>query len=104
MVMHLSTPADQDRLNAALFELIQLRFNGAVWLPGDCWDCACALRYIEARSRRRCARYGWVAPDGGPAGGGFLFGDKRLLFTERGVLVKTSTPRPPGIDQCCADL
>jgi hypothetical protein len=46
-----STPCNQDRLNATVFELLQMRFNGSVHI-GGAWDASDTLDYLEQRMRR----------------------------------------------------
>ncbi len=115
-IVALSRPINQDRLNAAVFELLRLRFTGAVWLPGEGWDCEETVRYLGTRSRR-CSLISWLSADG--TLGAFRFGDKRVSFAEDGVLIETRPPSPAPTDYyfhcdgqdekrhhccCCADL
>ena len=43
-------PCDQDRLNATIFELVHMKFDGCVTVQG-CWDPCFALEYLEKRMK-----------------------------------------------------
>ena len=47
----LSKPATQDRLNAAVAEIIGLNVLGPVSIPGT-WDAEKAIQYIEKRHKK----------------------------------------------------
>lgn len=48
----LSRPFNQDRLNAAIFEIVGLNIHGTVCIPGEEWDCYQTLGYLERRLKR----------------------------------------------------
>jgi len=47
-----SRPCDHDRLNAAVYSVISMHFNGAVCILGS-WDAYETLDYLERRMRNR---------------------------------------------------
>ena len=50
-MLMLSTPLTQNRLNAAVFEVVRLRLTGPIGIPGV-WDAEETRRYMETRIRR----------------------------------------------------
>jgi hypothetical protein len=87
MISHLmisfSQPADQNRLNATVYELIRMRFVGTVYIDGE-WDAYDALTYLEERLRVE------LIPTLRTDGSLFRLNGKYVLFSDDGVIVTTS--------------
>lgn len=86
----LTTPPNQARLNAAIFECTRLRVTGPIHIPG-CWDAAAAADYLETRSG------GLVCEE---TENDFIFHGKHVLFHSTGVIIsperiETSDPAFP---------
>ena len=73
MVLRLTLPADQDRLNAAVYECARLRVTGEIRIPGA-WDAACATDYYETRTG---------AIVGQLSDSDFIFNGKHVFFWDR---------------------
>lgn len=50
-MLMLSQPADQDRLNACVYDLLHQNVCGTLCVPGQ-WDCSSTLDYLERRLRQ----------------------------------------------------
>jgi len=79
-MLFLSTPCNQDRLNATVYELVHMRYQGAVRI-GGAWDPYETLEYLERRMRR--ALIPTVREDGAL----FVLRGKRVCFAPDHVLV-----------------
>ena len=77
-------PADQDRLNATVYELLRLSFEGTVRVDGD-WDASDTLDYLERRMGLG------VIPTMRADGSLFALRGKYVLFARDGVVVTTSS-------------
>ena len=75
-------PADQGRLNATVFELLQMNFSGTVLVMGS-WDASDTLDYLEDRLGID------VIPTLRPDGTLFSLRGKYILFISDGVIVTT---------------
>jgi hypothetical protein len=75
-------PADQGRLNATVFELLQMNFSGTVLVMGS-WDASDTLDYLEDRLGID------VIPTLRPDGSLFSLRGKHILFISDGVIVTT---------------
>jgi hypothetical protein len=84
----LSYPNDQDRLNATVYELIHLKVEGSVCVPGCHWDCSDTLDYLE--ERLKLPLIGTLQLDGSS----FCVLDKYVSFTESGVFVEPNKYLP----------
>ena len=51
-MIYFSRPCDHDRLNATVYSVISMHFDGAVCIQGS-WDAYETLDYLERRMRRR---------------------------------------------------
>jgi hypothetical protein len=76
-------PADQGRLNATVFELLQMHFSGTVLIMGS-WGASDTLDYLEDRLGMD------VIPTLRPDGSLFSLHGKHILFMSDGVIVTTS--------------
>lgn len=79
-----SRPANQDRLNATVYELLGLCFVGTVMVDGE-WDPNHTLEYLENRMRMQ------IIPTLRGDGSLFFLCGKYVLFIPTGVIVTTST-------------
>jgi hypothetical protein len=84
-MLTLSSPSDHGRLNAAIFEIVNLNVHGTVCIPGNKWDCYDTLGYLEQRFKQpviatQCAD-----------GSEFFIHDKKVSFTDECVFI-TSYP------------
>ena len=75
-------PADQGRLNATMFELLQMNFSGTVLIMGS-WEASDTLDYLEDRLGMD------VIPTLRPDGSLFSLRGKHILFMLDGVIVTT---------------
>jgi hypothetical protein len=50
-MLFFSTPCNHDRLNATIYDLLHMRFNGSVRIGGS-WDAFETLDYLEHRMQR----------------------------------------------------
>jgi hypothetical protein len=50
-MLTLSKPYDHDRLNACVFDQLNMKINGDVCIPGE-WDCYDTLGYLEQRLKK----------------------------------------------------
>ena len=75
-------PADQGRLNATVFELLQMHFSGTVLIMGS-WGASGTLDYLEDRLGID------VIPTLRPDGSLFSLRGKHILFISDGVIVTT---------------
>jgi hypothetical protein len=82
-MVFLSKPASQERLGAAIHELIRLRFDGPVYIDGE-WDAFDALRYLEERRGMD------TIPTLNEAGTLFCIGGKFISFADNCVVVSQS--------------
>ena len=78
----LTKPTTQERLNAAVFEIIGLNVMGPVGIPGE-WDARSAAQYIERRLKRPitqhpCKEHGMLLQTG----------NKHIYFTQSGILIQ----------------
>ena len=78
-----TTPVDQGRLNAAVHELIRLRFHGPAYIAGN-WDPYDTLDYLELRMGLD------IIPTLRPDGSLFRLRNKYVFFTDDHVVVSTS--------------
>jgi hypothetical protein len=81
-MLFFSRPCDQHRLDATVFELVQMRFNGAVCVEGY-WDPCCTLEYLERRMGTA------LLPTLNADGTAFLLRGKYVAFASDCVLVTT---------------
>ena len=81
MVLRLTLPADQDRLNAAVYECARLRVTGEIRIPGA-WDAACATDYYETRTG---------AIVGQLSDSDFIFNGKHVFFGTDHVAINSVT-------------
>jgi hypothetical protein len=79
----LSKPANQERLGAAIHELIRLRFDGPVYIEGE-WDAFYILQYLEERMGVH------TIPTLNEAGTLFCIRGKFISFTDNCVVVSQS--------------
>ena len=79
-MMVLSKPPNQDRFNACIFDLLNLRLSGYVTVPGS-WDCYDTLGYLERRMKK--SFIGTQAEDGSV----FVIGRKTVCFMDEEVVV-----------------
>ena len=77
-----SRPANQDRFNATVYELIRMRYNGTVCVEGW-WDTYDTLSYLEHRMKLE------IIPTLRSDGSVFFLNGKCVLFREEHVLVST---------------
>lgn len=77
-------PLTQDRLHAALYELIRMRFTGTVIIEGG-WDAYDALEYLENRLRVE------IIPTMRMDGSLFYLNDKYVRFLIDHVVITTFT-------------
>jgi hypothetical protein len=77
----LSCPANHDRLNAAVFEVIHLNVSGAVCILGSGWDCYITLGYLE--KRMKCLMIATQCSDGSE----FRVCGRTVCFTDEGVFI-----------------
>lgn len=87
----LPRPANQDRLNAAVVEVIGLNVMGPVGIPGD-WDAHETIRYAESRAKAS------IVPYASEQGVGFFSSDKWVHFTPLRVTIQPvgdCEPRAP---------
>ena len=84
MMISFARPADQDRFNATMHELMQLSFAGTVLVNGS-WDASDTLDYLEQRMGLS------VIPTLRADGSLFTLRGKYVLFTPSGVIVTTSS-------------
>jgi hypothetical protein len=84
-MLFFSKPCDQDRLNATVFELVHMKFNGSVTVEG-CWDACCALDYLEKRMKTG------LLPTLNEDGTLFFLRGKYVQFSSHCVLVTTVRP------------
>ena len=82
-MMLFTKPADQDRFNATVYDLIHLRFNGAVCIDGE-WDAYDSLAYLEQRMGVE------IIPTLRVDGSLFHLRHKFILFLDDRVVVTTS--------------
>jgi hypothetical protein len=80
MVLQLSAPPDQDRLNAAVYECAHLRVTGEIRIPGA-WDPADAVDYFETRT-------GTVVGQLGDSD--FIFNGKLIFFGDNFVTISSA--------------
>jgi hypothetical protein len=78
----LSKPVNQDRLNAAVVEIICLRVMGPVLIPGI-WDMHDTLQYIESKFKH--------PPKATEDKTLFFIHDKTIHFTHSSVVIFPST-------------
>jgi hypothetical protein len=78
----LSKPATQDRLNAAVFEVIGLNVMGSVGIPGR-WDAEKAIQYIEKRLKESITQQMFSEE-----GTQFYAKNKVIHFSPTGVLIE----------------
>jgi hypothetical protein len=78
-----SRPADQVRLNATVYELLQMNFSGTVLVFGS-WDASDTLDYLEDRFGMN------LIPTLRPDGSLFSLRGKHVLFISDCVIVTTS--------------
>ena len=78
-----SRPADQVRLNATVYELLQMNFSGIVLVFGS-WDASDTLDYLEDRFGMN------LIPTLRPDGSLFSLRGKHVLFISDGVIITTS--------------
>ena len=81
-MLFFSRPADHERFNATVFELIRMRFNGSVCIPGV-WDANETLRYLEKRTGFE------IIPTLKLDGSFFTIRGKHIIFTKASVIVTT---------------
>ena len=81
-MLFFSKPCDQDRLNATVYELVHMRFDGSVTVEGY-WDSCCALDYLERRMKTG------ILPTLNDDGTLFRLRGKYVCFTLHCVLVTT---------------
>lgn len=79
-MVQFTRPATQDRFNATIYELLRMKFNGEVTVPGN-WDPYITLDYLENRFRL-C-----IIPTLTPNGSSFEMFEKLVIFSQDGVLV-----------------
>jgi hypothetical protein len=78
----LTKPTTQDRLNAAVFEIIGLNVMGSIGIPGD-WDANSTAQYIERRLKRPITQH--FCREHGVR---LHTGNKCIYFTQSGVLIQ----------------
>ena len=76
-----SEPADQDRLNACIYDLLHLNVCGTLCVPGQ-WDCSDTLDYLERRLG--LAMIATLREDGTV----FVVCGRTVCFTGEGVFVE----------------
>lgn len=79
----LTKPATQDRLNAAVVEVLGLNVMGPIGIQGASWDIHNTVRYIEARLKQPLT----VVLDSESQFHFFHANKKRVCFTSSGVLI-----------------
>lgn len=77
-----SRPADQNRLNATVYELLNMCFVGTVLVDGE-WDPNETLDYLEQRMRMK------IIPTLRNDGSLFFLCGKYVLFIHDSVIVTT---------------
>jgi hypothetical protein len=77
----LSMPMNQDRLNAAVLEVIRLRVMGPVQIPGR-WDMYDTMQYIESKLEHSPTE----------SGDGFSIHNKCIQFTNSAVVISPLKP------------
>ena len=50
-MLEFTQPADQDRFNSWLYEMLYMKICGPVSVPGE-WDCYKTLGYLECRLKQ----------------------------------------------------
>jgi len=76
-------PADQGRFNAAVHELLRLRFNGPAFIDGE-WDPYDTLDYLEFRMGLK------IIPTLRQDGSLFRVHNKFVCFTDVNVIISPS--------------
>ena len=82
IMLLLTKPTTQERLNAAIFEIIGLNVMGPVGIPGE-WNAKSAAEYIECRLKRpvtqhECKEHGIRLQTG----------NKHIYFMQSGILIQ----------------
>ena len=78
----LTKPANQDRFNAAVVEVISLNVLGSVGIPG-LWDTDNTLQYIERKTKDPVTQFN--CPQHGTR---FHTRNKCIYFTDAGILIQ----------------
>lgn len=81
-MLFLSKPVSQSRLNAAVAELVGLRVDGSVCIPGS-WDAHSAMQHTKSRLKQPL--YLLDSPEKNSVC--FCIGNKQVLFTDSMVYV-----------------
>jgi len=81
----LSCPSNQDRFNAAIFEVLNLNIHGTVCILGNGWDCYITLGYLEQRLKQTVIATHCVD------GSEFSVCGKVISFTDDGVFISMDT-------------
>jgi hypothetical protein len=82
----LTKPATQERLDAAVYEIIGLRVMGPIGIPGE-WNAHSTAQYLQRRLKMKqitqhvCKEHGFQ----------LLAGNKCIYFTKSGVLIQPCT-------------
>ena len=86
IMLYLSKPATQARLNAAVAEVIGLNVLGPVGIPWSCaaWDADSVVQYTETRMKQR------MKPVFQGDALHFHINNKQVCFTEWGVVIQPS--------------
>ena len=78
----LTKPTTQERLNAAVFEIIGLNVMGSIRIPGE-WDASSVAQYIERRLKRPVTQY--LCREHGIR---LHAENKCIYFTQSGILIQ----------------
>jgi hypothetical protein len=81
----LTKPATQERLDAAVYEIIGLRVMGPIGIPGE-WNAHSTAQYLQRRLKKQITQN--VCKEHGMQ---LLAGNKRIYFTKSGVLIQPCT-------------
>ncbi len=81
-MLFLTKPATQDRLNAAVVEVIGLNVMGPVSIPGTLWSASNALEYTETKLKQPLTLFQDLEH-----GIYFQVNNKRVCFNATGVVI-----------------
>ncbi len=82
----LTKPATQERLDAAVYEIIGLRVMGPIGIPGE-WNAHSTAQYLQRRLKKQTPIIQHMCKEHGIR---LLAGNKCIYFTESGVLIKST--------------
>jgi hypothetical protein len=80
-MIFLSKPPTQNRLNAAVVEIVGLNVMGPVCIPGT-WDLNCTLEYTERKLKQQLISF--IDLEQGTY---FVANNRRIYFTPSGVWI-----------------